>query len=132
MSQLRVNDVDLFYMEQGTGVPAVFVHGVISDSLYWEPQRQAVATRYRFLAYDYRYHGTAPWPDEGEYYSYAIHAADLEAFIRRLATEPVHLVGLSGGGRVAALVALQYPELVRSLTLAEPALHELLVNLPRS
>jgi pimeloyl-ACP methyl ester carboxylesterase len=132
MRQVRVNDVDLSYVEQGTGPPVVFVHGAFSDLRYWEPQRQAIAIHYRFIAYTARYHGTAPWSDAGQQYAWATHVADLVAFIRWLNAGPVHLVGLSAGGRTATLVAVQYPDLVRSLTLAEPGLHELLVDLPET
>jgi pimeloyl-ACP methyl ester carboxylesterase len=132
MPQLRVNGVDLAYIDQGTGAPVVFVHGAWMDLRYWEPQRQAIATQYRFLAYSLRYHGTAPWPDAGQHYSAATHTADLVAFIRQLHTGPVHLVGLSSGGRLVTMVALAHPDLVRSLTLAEPAMAELLEELPEA
>jgi pimeloyl-ACP methyl ester carboxylesterase len=132
MRQVRVNDVDLSYIEQGTGTPVVFVHGAFSDLRYWEPQRQAMATHYRFIANTARYHGTAPWPDAGQQYAWATRVADLVALMRWLNTGPVHLVGLSAGGRTATLVASQYPDLVRSLTLAEPGLHELLADLPEA
>lgn len=128
--QLRVNDVDLSYIEQGTGAPVVFVHGGFSDLRFWEPQRQAVATQHRFIAYNYRYHGTTPWPDEGQHYSVATHAADLATFLRQLNAGPVHLVALSYGGLLATLVASEHPDLVRSLTLAEPALGALLADIP--
>jgi pimeloyl-ACP methyl ester carboxylesterase len=132
MRQLRVNDVDLFYIEQGTGAPVVFVHGAFADLRFWEPQRQAVATQYRFIAYTYRYHATTPWPDEGQHYSAATHAADLAAFIRQLNAGPVHLVALSYGGLLATLVASEHPDLVRSLTLLEPGIRALLVDLPEA
>jgi pimeloyl-ACP methyl ester carboxylesterase len=132
MRQLRVNDVDLSYIEQGAGTPVVFVHGAWMDLRYWEPQRQAIATQYRFLAYTSRYHGTAPWPDAGQQYSWAARAADLVAFMRQLDAGPAHLLGLSSGGRIATQVAVQYPDLVRSLTVLEPALHELLVDRPET
>jgi len=131
MRQLRVNGVDLAYIEQGTGAPVVFVHGAWMDLRYWEPQRQAIATQYRFIAYSLRYHGTAPWPDAGQHYSVATHSADLVACIRQLHAGPVHLVGLSSGGRLT-LVALQYPDLVRSLTVLEPPMDELLVDRPEA
>jgi len=95
MPQLWVNGVELAYSEQGAGTPVVFVHGAWMDLRYWEPQRQAVATQYRFVAYSLRYHGTAPWPDAGQHYSHATHAADLAAFIHQMHAGPVHLVGLS-------------------------------------
>src|SRR5881397_4059897 len=78
--QLSVNGVELSYIEQGTGTPVVFVHGAFSDVRFWEPQRQAVAKHYRFVAYNCRYHGAAPWPDDGKQYSAATHAADLAAY----------------------------------------------------
>ncbi len=132
MPQLRVNGVDLAYIDQGTGAPVVFVHGAWMDLRYWEPQRQAIATQYRFIAYTLRYHGTAPWPDAGQHYSLATHAADLAAFMRQLNTSPVHLVGLSSGGRLVTMVALEYPDLMRSLTVLEPPIDELLVDLPEA
>ena len=130
--QMRVNGVDLFYCEQGTGVPVVFVHGAFSDLRYWEPQSLAVARQYRFIAYTYRYHGTALWPDDGQHYSTATHAADLVASLRQLNSGSVHLVGLSLGGHVATLVALEHPDLVRSLTVLEPGFRTLLTDLPEA
>src|SRR4029434_1137617 len=50
--QLHVHGVDLPYLDQGTGAPVVFVHGSFSDLRFWEPQRQAVAQQYRFIALD--------------------------------------------------------------------------------
>jgi pimeloyl-ACP methyl ester carboxylesterase len=128
--QLRANGVDLSYVEQGTGAPVVFVHGAIADLRFWEPQRETFAKAYRFIAYTYRYHGTAPWPDEGAQYSLATHVADLAAFIEALQAGPVHLVGLSYGGELAAHVAMKKPHLIKTLTLAEPALFEVLAGLP--
>lgn len=128
--QLRANDVDLSYVDQGTGTPVVFVHGAFSDARFWEPQRQVIASHYRFIAYDYRYHGTAQWPDDGEHYSAVTHAADLASFIGELNAGPAHLVGLSYGGLLVSLVASEHPELALSLTLMEPALPALLADVP--
>jgi pimeloyl-ACP methyl ester carboxylesterase len=132
MPEIRVNGVELSYVDQGVGTPIVFGHGAWMDLRYWEPQRVAVAEKYRFATYTLRYHGTAPWPDNGKNYSTAVHAADLAAFIRRLNIEPVHLVGLSMGGRLATMTALEHPDLLRSLTLLEPPLDDLLEDLPET
>jgi hypothetical protein len=72
---------ELFYVDQGAGAPVVFVHGAWMDHRYWEPQREEVAAHYRFIAYTLRYHGTAPWPDDGRHYSTAF---------------PVHQSGTTG------------------------------------
>jgi pimeloyl-ACP methyl ester carboxylesterase len=45
---------------------------------------------------------------------------DVVAFIRALKVGKVHPVGNSYGGRLVAYVALQYPELLRSVVLGEP------------
>lgn len=130
LRHLRVNGVDLAYVDQGTGAPVVFVHGSFSDLRVWERQRPAVAQSYRFIAYNERDHGPGPWPDEGQHYSAATHAADLAAFLGALQAGPVHLVAHSSGGVVTTLVALDHPDVVRSLTLAEPAIGTLLTDLP--
>jgi pimeloyl-ACP methyl ester carboxylesterase len=127
---LRANGVDLLYTEQGKGTPVVFVHGALSDLRYWEMQRDAFAKQYRFVAYTLRYHGTGPWPDDGKQYSADLHAADLVAFISGLKAGPVHLVGLSYGGLLAAMAAVKEPQLIRTLTLAEPGLFSLLAEKP--
>lgn len=130
--QMRANGVDLQYVEQGKGPAVVYVHGAVSDLRFWEPQRDAFAKQYRFVAYSFRYHGTAPWPDDAKQYSGETHAADLAALITGLKAGPVHLVGLSYGGMLAAMVALKEPQLVRTLTLAEPGLISLLSEKPEN
>ena len=130
MGRLPANGVDLVYAEQGKGVPVLFVHGAVGDLRFWEPQREAFAKQHRFVAYTYRYHGREPWADQGQQYSAQLHAADLAGLITALKAGPVHLVGLSYGGLLAAMVATKDPQLVRTLTLAEPALFGLLADTP--
>ena len=51
----------------------------------------------RYIAYDQRYFGPAPWPDDGKHFSLATHANDLAAFLRQLDVGPAHHVGWSYG-----------------------------------
>ena len=127
MTHVHVNGVDLEYVDEGTGVPAVFSHGGGSDLRYWEPQRKVFAARYRFVAYSHRFHGTGPWPAKGDYSADA-HTADLVAIMRRLETGPIHLVGFSTG--IALRATLCEPGLVRSLTIIEPNVPWLLEGNP--
>ncbi len=48
------------------------------------------------------------------------HVHDLEAFLHLLGAAPAHLVGHSYGALVSLLLAVQAPQLVGSLVLAEP------------
>jgi pimeloyl-ACP methyl ester carboxylesterase len=84
-------------------------------------QREAIASHYRFIALNLRYHGTAPWSDDGSKYSVKTHVDDVAAFIHGLNAGPVDLVGWSYSGPIVLLVALQHPELVRSLAVYEPS-----------
>ena len=128
MRHAEVNGVCLPYLEQGSGQPLIFVHGALSDLRVWEPvraeivKRGDIATTNRYIAYTQRYFGTHAWKDDGKEFSAATHADDLAAFIAALDAGPVHLIGASYGGLVAATAAVANPALVRSLTLYEPAL----------
>jgi pimeloyl-ACP methyl ester carboxylesterase len=128
--RMPANGTSLAYVEQGKGTPVVFAHGAVGDLRLWEPQRQDISRGHRFVTYTYRYHGLDPWPDDGKQYTRATHAADLAALIGGLKSGPVHLVGLSYGGFVASLVAMNHPQLVRSLTLADASLFTLLADRP--
>lgn len=123
-----VNGFKLEYVEQGQGIPVIFLHGAFNDHRAYNPQREIVSKSYRFIAYDLRYHGRGEWPDDGHTYSPANHVSDLAAIISSLDSGPVHLVGGSYGAWIAVLLAVERPELVRSLTLREPAIYSLLVE----
>jgi len=128
---LEVNGTFLSYEEQGAGQPVVLVHGALSDLRVWDPLRDELARRaeisgFRVIAYTQRYYGTREWSDDGTRFSVATHAEDLARLIATLAVEPVHIVGASYGGLVAATAAVRNPALVRSLILYEPALVSLL------
>ncbi len=117
MSRVHVNGVDLDYVEEGTGVPVVFSHGGSSDLRYWEPQRQAFAAAYRFVAYSRRFHGAGARHTSNDN-STETHVADLVEIIHLLQIRPVHLVGFST--TLALRTALAAPGLIRSLTVIEP------------
>jgi pimeloyl-ACP methyl ester carboxylesterase len=98
----------------------VFVHATDGDWRDWEGLRPLVAEKYHFVSLSLRYHYPNAWADDGRNYSMTQHVEDVVAFIRALKVGKVHLVGNSYGGRLVAYVALQYPELLRSVVLGEP------------
>src|SRR2546429_6756229 len=127
---VRVRGTDLRFVERGTGIPVVFVHGSLGTLESWGPQIDAFATRFRVIAYSRRYH----WPNaaqpDGQEYSLSLHADDLIGLIETLGLERVHLVGSSYGAYVALLVTLRRPDLVRSLVLAEPPILPMIARTP--
>ncbi|MEM9366351.1 MAG: alpha/beta hydrolase [Planctomycetota bacterium] len=116
------NGIALHYREQGVGDPVVFVHGLASDLTFWSRQVEAFARDgYRAISYSRRYNfpnKNAPQPD----HSAKVEADDLAGLIRRLELGQVHLVGHSFGAYSSLLLAIQHPDLVKTVTLAEPPL----------
>jgi pimeloyl-ACP methyl ester carboxylesterase len=122
--QITVNGTPLTYVEEGKGVPVVLVHGAVGDYRTWTGEMADFASRYHVIAYSLRSHYPNTWTDGP--YSAQVHIADLVALLQALNLGPVHLVGHSYGGLMAAVVAREHPELVRSLVLAEPSLNGLI------
>ena len=118
--QITVNGTPFTYVEQGKGTPIVLVHGDMGDYRTWTGEMDAFADHYHVISYSKRYHYPNTWT-EGDF-SVQGHLADLVALLQALNLGPVHLIGHSSGGVLAALVAREHPELVRSLVLAEPSL----------
>ena len=131
MQSPEVNGIHLSYVEAGQGTPVVFVHGSLEDLRIWRHQVEAFAGRYHVLAYSRRYHHPNAGPsDDGPAYSAAQHADDLAQLILKLHLAPAHLVTSSFGGCVVLQMAMQRPDLVRSMVLAEPPLIPWLLHIP--
>lgn len=128
---VQVNGTTLHYRLFGdSGAPVVFVHGSLTDLRDWDAQVATFAGRHRVLVYSRRYHRPNPQQNDDQVYSPMLHAADLVALLLRLDLAPAHLVGSSYGAYTALVLALEHPELVRSLVLAEPPIMPLLNRTP--
>ena len=132
MPTVDVDGVSLFWAEQGTGRPVVFVHGIPTDYRAWTAQMASLSPEYRTITYSRRY--AYPNPRTGNLLDSTIenNASDLAGLIAKLGLSPVHLVGHSYGGFIAAYLAARQPTLLRSLTLVEPAIASLLLRDPKS
>lgn len=104
-------------MRGPAGAPVVlFLHGLGSSSADWAMQVPAFAERYRVLTLDLRGHGRSrAGPRRG--FTVDALARDVAGTLARLGEAPVHAIGLSLGGCVALALALERPEMVRSLVL---------------
>ncbi len=116
MPTIKVNGVELFYKESGSGLEAiVFSHGLLMDHTMFEPQRAAFEKRYRVIAYDHRGQGQSPDPGYG--HDMDMLAKDAATLIQALNIGPCHFAGLSMGGFVGMRLASRRRELVKTLTL---------------
>jgi pimeloyl-ACP methyl ester carboxylesterase len=101
----------------GSGPPLLFLHG---DLLFFQSnfarQRDYFATFRTVIGIDQQGHGHSP--DRGRPLSYKQMAEDTAAVIRALSTGPVDIVGHSGGGNVALILARDHPQLVRRIVVS--------------
>ncbi len=123
LTRVRVNGVEIHYVERGRGEPLILLHGGQGDYRSWGPQMEAFSRRYRVIAYSRRYNYPNDNPLTASYRSAYTDADDLAAFIRRLKLGRVHLVGTSAGALAALVLATGDPGMVRSMVLAEPPVH---------
>src|SRR6476660_9523421 len=106
-TKIRVNDVELHYIEQGQGEPLILLHGGQGDYRSWEPQMKVLSPQYRVISYSRRYNYPNNNPFTAKYHSAYTEADDLAAFIRRLKLGRVHLVGTSIGAFTALVLAVR-------------------------
>jgi pimeloyl-ACP methyl ester carboxylesterase len=123
---IEINKATLHYFECGEGEPIVFVHGTLGDLNVFRTQAQTFATRFRVISYSRRYHSPNAPPRAQDVYPLGAHVADLGAPVKELKATPAHLVASSYGAYIALALAVDHPELVRSLVLGEPPLLPLL------
>jgi pimeloyl-ACP methyl ester carboxylesterase len=128
MTNIRLNNISLKYVEYGNSEPLVLVHGSASDYRTWESQLNSFSKYFRTIAYSRRYH----WPNEkipeDSDYSITEHKQDLINLLHALDANPAHLVGHSYGAFICLLLALQHPNMIRSMVLAEPPVITLYVS----
>jgi pimeloyl-ACP methyl ester carboxylesterase len=131
MSFARVPHGSLFYERLGnSGDPTTLVHGSWGDHHVWDLVEPGLARSLEVLVYDRRGHGLS----SGEARSHPVRddVGDLAALLEAADFHPVHLVAVSYGATVALRLAVERPELVRSLALHEPPCVGLLDDDPES
>lgn len=114
--------LDLHYREYGTrqdGQPVVlFLHGLLGSSINWQRIAKKIAetaTAYVVVP-DLRNHGASPHDND---VSYTAMAEDIRALMRRLAIPSADFVGHSMGGKLAMLLALTSPDLLKHLVVVD-------------
>lgn len=106
----------LHFRKYGTGPAVILLHGLLGSLDNWQPVARRLADAFTVFALDLRNHGRSPHSAE---MSLETLRSDVEEFVRDLGPARVHLVGHSLGGRVAMRVALDRPELVERLVVAD-------------
>lgn len=115
MPKQAAGDIDIHYVEAGSGPPLVFVHGLGGSWADWDYQMAYFAEHYRVLAPDLRGFGDTPIGRHAP--GVAQFVDDLRAFLDGAGIERCLLVGHSMGGAVCLQFALQCPGRIERLVI---------------
>jgi len=117
MPTLSVHGAEIYYEVYGQGQPLVFFSETACDGQIWKFRQVAeFAKDHRVILHDYRGTGRSSKPSLD--YTTRMFCDDAVAILDHLGIEDAVVLGHSMGGRVAQLVALEYPQRVRKLILA--------------
>lgn len=121
MPQIVINQLHIHYEESGSGAAALLLHGLGSCGQDWMLQTPVFQKTFRVLAPDLRGHGQTDKPQGRVRVEHL--ASDVLGLLDALNVERAHVVGLSLGGCVALVLALDAPQRVRSLALVNAFAH---------
>lgn len=112
--------LELYYEAFGAedAPPLVILHGFLASSRNWRQIAKRLSARFRVYVPDQRNHGVSP---HAEPMDYETMAGDLSAFLDGLGLESMSLLGHSMGGKTAMWFALNYPDRVARLLVADIA-----------
>lgn len=99
---------------QGAGPKLLIAHGLFGSARNWGVLAKRLSDAFEVTTVDMRNHGSSPWADSHSY-------PDLAGDLAEVLDAPSLVVGHSMGGKAAMVLALQHPELVERLIVADIA-----------
>lgn len=108
--------MNLFYRIKGEGTPLFIFHGLYGSSDNWMQIAKLIPETYQVISVDLRNHGASPHSSE---HTYEDMVSDIAWLFHELQIEKAHVLGHSMGGKVAMAFAADYPEKIKSLTVAD-------------
>ena len=110
-----IDGLQIHYTLDGQGTDLILIHGLGGSTRDWDYIAPTVAKYHRVLCWDVRGFGASDKPAGP--YSAQLFAKDLAGLCRVVGISHAHVAGISMGGVIAQRFTLDFPELVRSLTL---------------
>jgi pimeloyl-ACP methyl ester carboxylesterase len=115
MARATVGDIEIAYDSRGSGEPVILIAGFTAVKESWELQVAELAKHFRVVTFDNRGVGetTATTPS----FSIADMAADTVGLMDALGIDSAHVFGVSMGGLIAQILALDHAGRVRKVAL---------------
>jgi len=115
MPKAEVGDLEMAYRVDGSGAPVVLIGGFCMVKESWEPQVIGLSKHFSVISFDNRGVGETTVPREP--FTIADMAADTVGLMDALGIDSAHVFGVSMGGLIAQLLALDYPDRVERVAL---------------
>lgn len=108
-------DIELNYIEKGSGMPLILLHGNGESNEYFAKQIGFFSSRFHVIAPDTRGHGKTPRGTKP--FTIAQFADDLKDFLIVKKINKAIILGFSDGANIAVAFTLKYQNLVEKLIL---------------
>lgn len=117
--QVQANGITINYTLDGpANAPVVTLsHSLACDITMWDPQMAMLTAKYRVLRFDTRGHGKSSAPAGA--YTLGMLAEDARQLLKAVGVQKTHWIGLSMGGMIGQMLALESPDLLASLTICD-------------
>lgn len=114
------------YFQAGEGEPVVLVHGLQfgdpgASALHWEPVFHRFAQAFHVYALDKIGQGYSDNPKQDQDYVIGTTVRHLYNFLEAVGVPGAHVVGHSKGGYTVCRLALEHPEVVKTLVIVDSA-----------
>jgi len=113
--KINIDDLQIYYQQEGEGEDIVLISGLSADHLAWEPIYAALTQRYRVLRFGNRGVGQTTTPSGP--YSINRMADDVTVLLDALQIDAAHIVGHSMGGYIAQQFAVAHAAKLKKLIL---------------
>jgi len=110
-----MNDIELYFLEKGSGKPLLLLHGNGESHEYFSHQIDYFSDYFRVIAIDTRGHGRSPRGTKP--FTISQFAEDLYEFMSLHNIPKAIILGFSDGGNIALTFALRHSEMVEKLIL---------------
>jgi len=112
---VKVNDVNLHYVEEGEGELMLFLHGFPYFWYNWHHQIEEFSKDYRVVAVDMRGYNLSDKPEDVSSYNMSVLVEDVKQLIEAFGEKDCILVAHDWGGAVAWTLAYTEPDYVKKL-----------------
>ena len=115
MARVQLKELEVAYSVEGAGEPVLLIGGFTMVKESWELQVAALAKHFRVISFDNRGVGETTAP--GAPFTIAQMAADTVGLLDALGIDSAHVFGVSMGGLIAQVLALDHPDRVKKVVL---------------